>query len=378
MVGEPAVRRTRSRAGVRSAIAVERTAAELVEELRWAGLREHLVEAGAVVVPFTGDEPAPAAEAAAVLSTLPVVVVGLVDPEGTVGTDGPDDVTEGGPADPSALPAAWREVVDVVARPGTDRDAIVATVDRTPLAAVAYALLLRGAEGRDHAAGLIAESTTYSMLQGGPELAAWLAERPRSPRPQSGDVVRVERRDDVLVVTLDRPEVRNALSSQLRDELLAALAIAELDDEIHRVELRGAGPSFCAGGDLDEFGSFADPATAHCVRLEHSIGRTIAGLGDRVTAFVHGACYGSGIELPAFAPMVVADPGSRFALPELGLGLIPGAGGTVSITERIGRHRTAWLGLSGREIDARTALAWNLVDVLAPVEPAEHLGPSAS
>jgi enoyl-CoA hydratase/carnithine racemase len=131
--------------------------------------------------------------------------------------------------------------------------------------------------------------------------------------------------------------------------------------------LRGLGPSFCAGGDLDEFGSFDDPAGAHIVRLTRSPARLLAALGPRVTARVHGACYGSGVELPAFAGRVVADPGSTFALPEVRLGLVPGAGGTVSLPRRIGRHRTALLGLSTAPIDAPTALAWGLVDAVEPV-----------
>jgi enoyl-CoA hydratase/carnithine racemase len=77
---------------------------------------------------------------------------------------------------------------------------------------------------------------------------------------------------------------------------------------------------------------------------------------------VHGACVGAGVELPAFAARVVARADARFWLPELGLGLVPGAGGTVSLPRRIGRQRTAWLALSGRPIDARTALAWGLID----------------
>jgi enoyl-CoA hydratase/carnithine racemase len=71
---------------------------------------------------------------------------------------------------------------------------------------------------------------------------------------------------------------------------------------------------------------------------------------------------GSGIELPAFAGTLRASPSARIALPELGLGLIPGAGGTWSLTKRIGRHRVALLALTCRAIDAPTALAWGLVD----------------
>jgi len=316
-------------------------------------------------------DPALPAEVATELASLPVVVVVVTDEaDGLEHRDDIDDIDDVDHADD--LDPAWRSAADVVVGAGDDSlDDVVAMVERRPLASVAYAVLLRDAERRAAPAGLIAESATYSMLQGGPEFAAWRAERPRRDRPaRAGDVVRVSRDEGTLVVVLDRPDVRNALSSQLRDELLDALEVARADGSIERVELRGAGPAFCAGGDLDEFGSFADPATAHVVRLEHSIGRALAALGDRLTAYVHGACYGSGIELPAFAATVVADPGARFALPELDLGLVPGAGGTVSLTRRIGRHRTAWLGLTGRAIDTTTAAAWGLVDRVQPVAPA--------
>jgi enoyl-CoA hydratase/carnithine racemase len=88
----------------------------------------------------------------------------------------------------------------------------------------------------------------------------------------------------------------------------------------------------------------------------------MAGVADRVVAFLHGSCFGSGIELSAFAARVVARPDTVIGLPEVSLGLIPGAGGTVSLPRRIGRHRTAWLALTGRTIDAATARAWGLVD----------------
>jgi len=107
----------------------------------------------------------------------------------------------------------------------------------------------------------------------------------------------------------------------------------------------------------------ADPK----IRLQRSAGRAIHELGERVTAFIHGHCAGSGIELPAFAHRVVADPSLQASLPEVAMGLIPGAGGTASLPARIGRHRTALLALAGSAIDAPTALAWGLVDEIADV-----------
>ena len=104
------------------------------------------------------------------------------------------------------------------------------------------------------------------------------------------------------------PAVRNALDTAMRDQLVEALQLASIDDSIAEVHLRGEGPTFCAGGDLDEFGSRPDPATAHLVRILQSAGRAIDVVADRVTAHVHGACRGSGVELPAFAGRVVAAP----------------------------------------------------------------------
>jgi enoyl-CoA hydratase/carnithine racemase len=81
-------------------------------------------------------------------------------------------------------------------------------------------------------------------------------------------------------------------------------------------------------------------------------------------ARVHGPCFGAGVELPAFASNVVASADATFVLPELGMGRLPGAGGTVSIPRRIGRQRTLWLALTGAVLDAQTALRWGLVDAI--------------
>lgn len=247
-------------------------------------------------------------------------------------------------------------------------EAVVATVAAQPLAAVALAQVLRGSETRSLDDGLLLESAVYSTLQAGPEFARWRASRPvRSRPPEVGPAVDVTRQGDRLEVTLARPHVRNALNTAMRDALTDAFRLVAVDDSLREVHLYGAGPSFCAGGDLDEFGSFPDPATAHAVRLVQSAGRAIAAVANRVTAHLHGACVGSGIEVPAFAGTVVAGPDTVIALPEVGLGLIPGAGGTVSLPRRIGRHRAARLALTGERLDAATALAWGITD--AEMEP---------
>ena len=176
-----------------------------------------------------------------------------------------------------------------------------------------------------------------------------------------GTPFHVERIGDALHIELRRPDVRNALDATMRDELAAALQIA-LGDPRVRVELSGAGPSFCGGGNLDEFGSRPDVASAHLVRMSRNLGWLLNQVGDRTHVRMNGPTRGSGVELAAFAGHVTASSDASFGLPEVGLGLIPGAGGTVSLPRRIGRHRTALLALTGEAIDATTAVEWGLVD----------------
>ena len=153
--------------------------------------------------------------------------------------------------------------------------------------------------------------------------------------------------------------MRNAYDAAMRDVLLDALAVAQADPGV-RVVPDGAGPSFCSGGDLDEFGTRRDPASAHLVRLPERRPRP-APVADRHRAGARRA-GGVGGGAGRARRRVEAAPDATFALPEVAMGLVPGAGGTVSIPARIGRHRTAWLALTGERIDAPTAREWGLVD----------------
>lgn len=217
-------------------------------------------------------------------------------------------------------------------------------------------------------AGVLTESLAYSTLQAGPEFARWLDERGPARIPDIADPVLARRDGDTLRITFNRPRRHNAFSTDARAALLEALTVAQLDPSVTAIVLGGNGPSFCSGGDLAEFGTFADPAGAHLARTRHSpalaLDALTARLGPSCRAEVHGRVLGSGLEMAAFCGWVEAQDDSAFGLPELGLGLIPGAGGTVSITRRIGRWRTAYLVLSGRTIGVDTARAWGLVDAV--------------
>jgi len=255
------------------------------------------------------------------------------------------------------------DVVDVVAGDADSLDVVVAAIRRHPVAASVLVHVLRHNAHASTDDGLLAESLAYSTLQHGAEFREWLATRTaRNVTPPTRPLVTTQREADTLVVKLAHPEHRNAYSQAMRDALCEALQVAEADDSIRKVVLRGEGPAFCSGGDLGEFGSANDAAVAHVSRVTRSAAALLARLAPRCVAELHGACIGAGIELPAYAHHVRARGDAFFQLPEHAMGLVPGAGGTVSITRRIGRRRTAWLALANARLDAATALAWGLVD----------------
>lgn len=260
-----------------------------------------------------------------------------------------------GRADPAILP--W---LTTVAEP-EDLDAIASTITAAPLAAMTLVGLLELTAEASIADGLVAESLAYSMLLGGSEFRAWRDRTPRRPIPEDDEPVLLDRDGDLLTITLNRPARHNAFGRAVRDGLLAGLAVAELDPDVS-VRLTGSGRSFCSGGDLDEFGTATDLAAAHLVRIRQSAAWSVHRLRDRVRVVLHGACIGAGIEVPSFAGRVEARDDAFFQLPELGMGLVPGAGGTVGITRRVGRWRTALMALTNRPIDVGTALDWGLVD----------------
>ena len=277
--------------------------------------------------------------------------------------------------------SAWVDLVIHLPEEQALLEQIVATIASQPLAASTFVGVLREAEKLSTSQGLMVESLAYSTLQNGQGFRTWLSDRsvsaalPQQDATGQGPVVLVERSSSAhlakrnrdgnrLILTLNRPTKRNAFSAAMRDELASALNLALADKSLEHIVLSGNGPAFCAGGDLTEFGQSQDAALAHLTRLTRSPASLMAQLKDRVQVNVHGACIGAGIELPAFAKTISAQSNSVFALPEVGFGLIPGAGGTVSIPQRIGRQNTAKLGLSGAPIDAQQALTWGLIDVI--------------
>ena len=279
-------------------------------------------------------------EAAASLARLAVVSIGL--------------------AAPGSAPA-----FDVLVEDAVDAAGIAAGIADTPRAALACCQVLRHGEGLDTAAGLLLESTAYGTLQAGAEFARWLEGRGRRVRPVEAEPpVLVDADDDTVRLTLNRPRLRNAFSAAMRDALVEALRPLAVPGDSRQVLLSGNGSAFCCGGDPAEFGTVADPVAAHLIRSSANAAPWLDRLADRLTVRVHGPAVGAGVELAAFAGRLEATDSATFSLPEVSMGLMPGAGGTVSVPRRIGRQQAARMCLTGTTIDAATALDWGLVDAI--------------
>lgn len=262
-------------------------------------------------------------------------------------------------------PAPW--VCVAPDRLDAQLDAIGRTATLAPIATAMLARLLRLGEGLDFDTALELESLAYSTLLGGGEFARWLAGADRTgDGAQDRPPVHYDRADDAVTLTLASPGNRNAMTAVMRDALYEALVNVLEDPSEPAVLLRAEGKCFSTGGALGEFGTAQDLAAAHVIRSQRSCARVLHRLGDRATVRLHGACIGSGIEVPAAAARRIAAADLVVQLPELRMGLIPGAGGTVTLARAIGRHRLLWLALGAFRIGAAQALDWGLVQAIAP------------
>jgi enoyl-CoA hydratase len=255
---------------------------------------------------------------------------------------------------------------DVVIRDPKALAGIARNIAASPIAAMVLVQHLRASEGLSPTQALTAESFAYATVQTGPEFRRWhLAHASAAAHPtHRGNPLLILREGDVLRITLDNPAGRNAIGVEMRDALVEALELALMDPGIRSVELGASGACFSAGGDVAEFAQVSDPATAHWIRTQRLPARSAMQLADRLWVRVNGAAIGAGVEIACFAKRVTATADAWFQLPELKYGLIPGAGGTVSLPRRIGRQRTAYMALSMRRVPASTALRWGLVDAI--------------
>jgi len=258
------------------------------------------------------------------------------------------------------------DALDFIAETVSEVEYLVSLIGQYPQASAVLVQITRVTMSLPAIAALTVESMGYATLQGGEEFARWLLGQ-RTAKVGNSNVpspVVMERTGTELSILLNSPGNRNALSVSMRDGLSEAFSLVAMDESIERVVVSGAGPCFSAGGDLTEFGVSKDVAEAHRTRQLKMPAQYLAEHARRYSFNLHGACIGAGIELPAFAGHISASRDAFFKLPEVAMGLIPGAGGCVSIPRRIGRHRTNYLAVTGMELSAEKALSWGLIDEL--------------
>ena len=179
--------------------------------------------------------------------------------------------------------------------------------------------------------------------------------------------VLADREDDVVWLTLNRPERLNAVHLEMRDELWTLLTMLRDDPTVRVAVIRGAGErAFSAGADITEFGNAPSYIAAREARLGRDLWGLMARLPMPLIAAVQGFAFGAGLELSLYCDLRVASEDASFALPEVTLGYIPSAGGTQTVPRHINRGDALRMATGGEPIDAPTAYALGLVHAIVP------------
>ena len=181
------------------------------------------------------------------------------------------------------------------------------------------------------------------------------------------EVTIYEKKDNIAYVTLNRPKALNAYNMKMRDELYQLLGAIRDDPEVKVAIFKGAGEkAFCAGADLTEFLSAPSPVIARQVRFERPIWELFLSVPKPLIAALHGYVLGSGMEMALCCDIRVASEDAQFGLPEVGLGLIPAAGGSQTLPRVVGRTPALEMLLTGRLVKADEALRLKLVNHIVP------------
>ena len=178
----------------------------------------------------------------------------------------------------------------------------------------------------------------------------------------------IERDGPVTTVTLNRPDVHNALDRELSAELNAAVREIAVDRACRVVVFRGSGGTFCAGDDIKEFNDWAPEDVYWQVRQYQETVNLIEDLVPITIAAVDGVCTGGGLELTLVCDFVVATDRTRWGMPEINWDITPGWGGTSRLGKFAGRRKTKEWNLIGGLFDAATAERYDLVNRIRPPE----------
>ena len=181
------------------------------------------------------------------------------------------------------------------------------------------------------------------------------------------DTLLYEKQDSIAWITLNRPQVLNAINIRMRDELWDVMHAVRDDPEVRVVIFKGAGErAFSAGADISEFGTAPSYVESRRARRERDLWGFILSLEVPLIAAIHGYALGAGLELPMCCDLRIASEDARLGLPEVSLGYMPSAGGTQTLPRHIPPGVAMQMILTGDPLDAQTALRYGLVQRVVP------------
>lgn len=181
------------------------------------------------------------------------------------------------------------------------------------------------------------------------------------------ETILYQKQDGIAWITLNRPDVLNAINMRMRDELWDVMHAVRDDPEARVIIFKGAGDGgFSAGADISEFGTAPSYVESRRARRQRDLWGFILSLEKPLIAAVHGYAFGAGIELPLCCDIRIASEDARLGLPEVSLGYIPSAGGTQTLPQHVPPGVAMHMILTGDAIDADTALGYGLVQRVVP------------
>ncbi len=181
------------------------------------------------------------------------------------------------------------------------------------------------------------------------------------------ETITYEKGDGIARITLNRPQALNAVNVKMRDELYEVLPAIDDDPEVMLAIIRGAGDrAFSAGADITEFGTVPSPVIGRRVRWERDLWGQFLGVTKPLIAAMHGFALGAGIEMAMCCDIRIAADNARFGLPEVGIGMVPTAGGSQTMPRLLPQGMSAPIVLTGEIINAEEALRVGLVHKVVP------------
>lgn len=181
-------------------------------------------------------------------------------------------------------------------------------------------------------------------------------------------VIKLDKDENIAIVTLNRPDKLNAFNAEMRDQLYEIIHSIDDDPTIEAVVLHGAGRGFCAGADLSEFGTNPSVIEKRKIRLQRDLWEDIRKLQKPIAVAIHGFAVGSGLEMAMLCDFRFASPETKLSLPEANLGMLPAAGGTQSLPRLVSQGFAFEFAFGGNRITAEEGVKQKIISKIVDGE----------